>query len=259
VNNFKLIDLKVFLDEKVNAFNQPAFIENDPISIPHQFTLKEDREISGFLTAIISWGQRPTILKNANWLMERMDFSPYSFIINHKPKELRQFKPFVHRTFNEIDCIYFIKALQNIYMRHNGLEQSFSTLHNKYNSMDQTISHWRDLFFTLPHETRTLKHISNPLKNSAAKRINMYLRWMIRNDKAGVDFGIWKSISPSDLFAPLDLHSGGVARSLGLLTRKQDDFKAVSELTFNLRKLDPIDPIKYDFALYGLGIYEKFK
>ena len=251
--------LKEFLDQKVIAFNQPSFIESDPISIPHLFTLKEDREICGFLTAIISWGQRPTILKNAAWLMERMDNSPYSFIKDHKSKDLKQFKTFVHRTFNNIDCIYFIQSLKNIYLNHHGLEASLSNLHKKYGSMDLTIANWKDLFFSLPHETRTEKHISNPQKNSSAKRINMFLRWMIRNDKSGVDFGIWKSMKPSMLYAPLDLHSGRVARSLGLLERKQDDWKAVSELTVNLRKFDPIDPVKYDFALYGLGIYEKFK
>ncbi len=259
VNSSKIKELKEFLDSKVNAFNCTAFIEHDPISIPHLFTQKEDREISGFLTAIISWGQRPTILRNANWLMERMDYSPHAFIINHSAKDLKQFKTFVHRTFNHIDCVYFLKALQNIYLHHNGLENSFADIHAKHHSMETTISEWRNLFFSLKHETRTLKHISNPQKNSSAKRINMFLRWMVRNDKAGVDFGIWKRIAPSDLYAPLDLHSGRVARSLGLLTRKQDDWKAVSELTLNLRMLDPKDPIKYDFALYGLGIYEKFK
>ncbi len=259
MKNPKINNLKAFLDQKVNAFNNPAFVEHDPISIPHLFTLKEDQEISAFITAIISWGQRPTILKNARWLMEKMDDAPYSFIVNHQPKDLLQFEPFVHRTFNNIDCIYFIKALQNIYKNHGGLEQSISVFFQEYNSLEKAIALWRNVFFSLPHESRTLKHISNPENNSAAKRINMFLRWMVRKDNAGVDFGIWNSIPPSALYAPLDLHSGRVARSLGLLTRKQDDWKAVSDLTHNLRKLDPIDPIKYDFALYGLGIYEKFK
>jgi len=253
----KTQELKEFLDEKVAEFNNPKFIESDPIQIPHQFSLKEDIEIAGFLTATIAWGNRKMIIKNASNMMDYLGNSPYDFIMNHSEDNLIQITQFVHRTFNSLDFQYFIKALQHIYKNHNGLEAVFTNNATK-TSLQPAIHQFKQLFFEKDHLQRTEKHISDPLKNSAAKRLNMYLRWMIRNDNTGVDFGLWESISPSTLSCPLDVHSGNVARKLGLLTRKQNDAKALLELDTNLRKMDKDDPVKYDFALFGLGVFEKF-
>lgn len=248
-------ELKDFLEEKVALYNNPNFIESDPIQIPHLYTLKEDIEISGFLAATIAWGNRKMIINNAKKMMDLMGNSPYDFVMNHSESQLETLERFVHRTFNGNDFMGFVKGLQHIYNNHGGLETVFS----KQNpTMQHTISEFKQLFFEIPHETRTEKHISDPLIGSAAKRINMYLRWMVRKDNKGVDLGIWKSISPSLLSCPLDVHSGNVARKLDLLTRKQNDAKAVAELDENLRKLDPNDPVKYDFALFGLGVFEGF-
>jgi len=249
--------LKEFLDEKVNYYNHPRFVESDPIQIPHRFQLKEDIEISGFLAATIAWGNRKSIITNANKMMTLMGESPYDFVINHKEEQLENLLPFVHRTFNGYDFIQFIKSLQHIYQNHQGLEGFFKT-HATKDSIQPAIAEFKNAFFEIEHLTRTQKHISNPEKGSAAKRINLYLRWMIRKDNSGVDFGIWDSISPSVLSCPLDVHSGRVARKLGLLTRKQNDAKALLELDNSLRKLDPKDPVKYDFALFGLGVFEEF-
>ena len=250
-------DLKGFLDAKVVQYNNPKFIESDPIQIPHRFSLKEDIEISGFLTSIISWGNRKMIIGNSNKMMNLLENSPYDFVMNHNKKDLELLENFVHRTFNGIDLVYFIKSLKNIYANHNGLEAVFNVYAEKQ-SLQNSIHQFKKLFFELEHPSRTTKHISDPVKGSAAKRINMFLRWMIRNDTSGVDFGIWKSINTSQLSCPLDTHSGNVARKLGLLKRKQNDAKALLELDRNLRKLDDKDPVKYDFALFGLGVFEKF-
>lgn len=253
----KKSELKSFLDFKVEQYNTPEFITTDPIQIPHHFNKKEDIEIAGFLTATISWGNRKSILKNANSLMESMDNAPYDFVINHKEKDLISLENFVHRTFNGIDLQYFIQALKNIYLNHQGLEGIFSN-YAEVDSLQFSIHQFKKVFFELPHLPRTEKHVSDPLKNSAAKRINMFLRWMVRKDNANVDFGLWKQIKPSQLSCPLDVHSGNTARKLGLLKRKQNDAKALKELDSNLRKLDPKDPVKYDFALFGLGVFEKY-
>lgn len=250
-------ELKEFLEEKVIQYNHPHFIESDPIQIPHQFTLKEDIEISGFLSATIAWGNRKSIINNAKKMMLLMDNSPYDFIINHTDNDLAKLQPFVHRTFNGYDFIQFIKSLQHIYKIHDGLESVF-TKHAVENSLQPAISQFKEIFFEVEHIERTKKHISDPLKGSSAKRINMFLRWMVRRDNAGVDFGLWKNISPSLLSCPLDVHTGNIARKLGLLTRTQNDAKALSELDQNLRKMDIEDPVKYDFALFGLGVFEKF-
>lgn len=251
------IQLKEFLDEKVIVYNNPNFIESDPIQIPHLFTLKEDIEIAGFLVATIAWGNRKSIINNGHRLMAIMGNSPYDFIMNFSEKDSEELSTFVHRTFNNEDLFYFLKALQNIYKNHGGLESIFAK-YSEENSMQPAIHYFKRTFFELPHLPRTQKHVSDPLKNSAAKRINMFLRWMVRNDKAGVDFGIWNKISPSQLSCPLDVHSGNVARKLGLLSRKQNDGKALKELDLSLRKLDSTDPVKYDFALFGLGAFERF-
>ncbi len=251
-------ELQEFLNQKVALYNQPKFIESDPIQVPHQFTKKEDIEIAGFLTATIAWGNRKSIIKNALYLIQLLDAAPYDFIKNHQPKDLSKLKPFVHRTFNGIDAIQFIKSLHHIYTTYNGLEAVFTKYANAKH-LQNAIHHFKSIFFEIKHSQRTQKHLSDPLKNSAAKRINMFLRWMVRNDSTGVDFGIWKSLSPAQLSCPLDVHSGTVARSLGLLNRKQNDAKAVYELDSALRKLDVKDPVKYDFALFGLGVFEGFK
>jgi len=250
-------EIKEFLDEMVDKYNNPAFIESDPISIPHQYELKEDIEIAGFLAATIAWGNRMMIIKNANKLMNLMGNSPYDFIMNHKESHLNRFEGFVHRTFNPIDLVYFLKALKHIYLNEGGLETVFTKSVTEF-STQSAIHEFKQVFFSLPHPDRTIKHVSDPAKGSAAKKINMFLRWMIRKDDHGVDFGIWNSISSSQLSCPLDVHSGNVARKLGLLSRKLNDSKALEELDGNLRQMDKNDPVKYDFALFGLGVFEKF-
>jgi uncharacterized protein (TIGR02757 family) len=250
-------ELKEFLDEKVILYNNTNFIESDPIQIPHLFSIKEDIEIAGFLAATISWGNRKMIIRNSHKMMQIMGNSPFDFVMNHSQKDLEKLQGFVHRTFNATDYEYFIKSLKNIYHNHNGLEAVFAK-HQEVASMQKSISEFKKVFFEINNQSRTQKHVSDPTNNSAAKRINMFLRWMVRDDKKGVDFGIWKSISPSKLSCPLDVHSGNVARKLELLSRKQNDGKALFELDSNLRKLDPNDPVKYDFALFGLGVFEKF-
>ena len=250
-------ELKEFLDDKVNKYNNINFIESDPISIPHSYSLKEDIEISGFMAATISWGNRKMILRNAKRMMELMGNSPYDFIMNHEDVHLEKLKGFVHRTFNSDDFVYFLKALQNIYRQKGGLETIFKSYQTP-DSLLPAIHEFHKIFFELSHEKRTERHLSDPFKGSAAKKLNLYLRWMVRNDNRGVDFGLWKSISPSILSCPLDVHSGNVARKLGLITRNQNDSKAVSELDNALRKMDKEDPVKYDFALFGLGVFKGF-
>lgn len=250
-------ELKNFLNEKVELYNNPNFIESDPIQIPHLFSLKEDIEIAGFLSATIAWGNRKMIIKNSHRMIQLMGNSPYDFVMSHQDHQLEELHHFVHRTFNGQDFISFIKGLRHIYKNHDGLENVFHK-HQEKTSMQKSIHEFKKLFFEIEHQVRAQKHISDPLNNSAAKRINMFLRWMIRQDNKGVDLGIWKNISPSLLSCPLDVHSGNVARKLGLLMRKQNDAKALSELDYKLRELDPDDPVKYDFALFGLGVFEHF-
>lgn len=250
-------ELREFLDEKVLLYNNPKFIESDPIQIPHQFSLKEDIEIAAFLTSSIAWGNRKMIINNSKRMMELMGNSPYDFVMSHTDNDLEKLNGFVHRTFNSEDFVTFIKALQHIYKNHNGLELAFAK-NQKADSMQLSISEFKKLFFEISHQQRATKHVSDPMQGSAAKRLNMFLRWMCRDDKAGVDFGIWKSIPTAALSCPLDVHSGNVARKLGLLTRKQNDAKALVELDASLRLLDPSDPVKYDFALFGLGVFENF-
>ena len=250
-------ELKEFLDEKVAQYNRPSFLSSDPIQIPHLFTKKEDIEIAAFLVATIAWGNRKSILKNGKHMMELLDHDPYDKIMHAHKNELSHLNQFVHRTFNGTDFTYFVHAIKNIYTHHRGLEPLFSK-HSTAESTQQAISEFKSVFFELPHPERTRKHISDPRKNSAAKRLNMFLRWMVRKDPSGVDFGIWDSISTSALSCPLDVHSGNVARKLGLLQRKQNDSAAVLQLDNALRKLDSNDPVKYDFALFGLGVFEGF-
>lgn len=248
-------DLKKFLDLKYREYNNVNFIEKDPIQIPHLFEKKEDIEISAFLISVISWGNRKSIINSGKKMMNLLDYSPYDFIINCSEKDIKKIN-FTHRTFNSIDLQFFIRSLKNIYKNHNCLENIFIS---KYKSefMFDGISNFREVFFSIDHEKRTEKHISNPKKGSCCKRINMFLRWVVRDDE-NVDFGIWKKIKKSKLSCPLDLHSGRVARKLGLIKRKQNDIKSLIELDKNLRIFDKNDPVKYDFSLFGLGIYEGF-
>jgi uncharacterized protein (TIGR02757 family) len=256
--NFSFSDLKEFLEEKYDLYNRESFITTDPIQIPRIFSKKEDVEIAGFLSASIAWGQRPTIIRNAKWLVDRMDQQPYEFILNASNPDFEVFKQFKHRTFNGDDCIFFLKSLQNIYKNHGGLENVFAKGADDSGTVKGALAYFRKIFFEAEHFDRSQKHISNVMKKSSAKRLNMYLRWMVRNDDRGVDFGLWDKISSADLYLPLDVHTGNVGRKLGLLTRKQNDWQAVEEITENLRKFDSADPIKYDYALFGLGAFEKF-
>ena len=247
-------DLKSFLDEKQEEYNQPCFIESDPISIPHQFDKKEDIEIAGFLSATIAWGNRASIVKNGNRLMKEMGYYPHEFILNARDHDLLAFNNFVHRTFNGIDTIHFLKSLQQIYLLHGGLEDVFTTGYKKRGDLSGSFEYFRQLFFEIPHEKRTEKHVADVSRKSSGKRLCMFLRWMVRNDNHGVDFGLWKDIPTSALMLPLDLHTGNTSRMLGLLHRKQNDWQAVEEVTSRLREFDPVDPVKYDFALFGLGV-----
>jgi len=249
--------LKPLLDEKAAFYNRPFFIETDPISVPRRFSRKEDIEIAGFLVATIAWGQRKTIIDNGFRLMELMDWQPTDFVKNFSEKDLKPFIGFVHRTFNFSDLEFFLFSLKNIYQEHGGLEQCFTKPYLDTGYIKDGIAGFRKVFIEILYSPRTLKHLSDPDSGSSAKRLNMFLRWMVRKDNAGVDFGLWKGISPAHLYCPLDLHSGRVARMLGLLKRKQNDWKAVEELTANLRKLNPEDPVLYDFALFGMGVFEK--
>jgi uncharacterized protein (TIGR02757 family) len=252
-------DIKEFLEEKYLLYNNQSFIPTDPVQIPHQFTKKEDIEIAGFFAATIAWGQRKSIINNSGKLMEWMDNSPHDFILNHTAKELEPFKKFVHRTYNGTDCVFFIRSLQNLYKKHEGLEGAFSKGLKKNENVRSSIVGFREVFLKTKHEKRSEKHISNPDSKSSAKRLCMYLRWMVRKDKHGVDFGIWNKISPSQLCLPLDVHTGNVSRKLGLLKRTQNDWQSVEEITNILRQFDPKDPVKYDFALFGLGAFEGFR
>lgn len=248
-------DLKDFLNQKAYEFERIDFIKNDPILIPHRFTKKQDIEIAGFLTAIIAWGQRKTIINNASKLMDLMDHAPHDFIQNYQDPDLIRFKGFVHRTFNQDDLLFFIYRLKQIYSAHLSLEDYFSFhFSNCAREMSQTLSSFKADFFSADFLPRTRKHLPDPLKGSAAKRFNMFLRWMVRSNRMGVDFGLWSEIKPSDLYLPLDVHTGRTARQLGLLKRSSNDWKALEEVMHVIRGFDPIDPVKYDFALFGLGV-----
>lgn len=243
------VELKEYLDFKCSQYNRHEFIVADPIYFPHLFERKEDIEIMGFLIATIAWGNRKSILKSGEKLVEIMRETPFEFVMNYRPTLLN----FNHRTFNASDLDFFFLSLQNIYLHHGGLENAFS-LSEDQSGMKARIGNFRKIFFELPHNHRVEKHVSNPEKGAAAKRINMFLRWMVRCDKQGVDFGIWHSISPSELYLPLDVHTGNIARKLGFTSRTQNDWKTVEEIQTVLQKLDPNDPVRYDFALFGIGV-----
>jgi uncharacterized protein (TIGR02757 family) len=254
----KHTELRTYLEEKTALYNRPEFIDRDPVLIPHHFSRKENIEISAFLASSIAWGNRTSILKNAWNLMSMMDNNPFQFITGSSEAERKQILRFVHRTINGDDMLFFTEALRNIYLHHGGLEEVFSRPCMQTGSVKSALIHFHHLFFSVPYPERSRRHIADVERNSAAKRLNLFLRWMVRPDDQGVDFGLWKKIPPSALMLPLDVHTGRVARKLGLLKRNQNDWKAVEEVTAMLREMDPLDPIKYDFALFGLGMFEGF-
>lgn len=252
-----LHELKNFLDQKADQFNRPEFIEADPVSIPHRFQSKEDQEIAGFLAATLSWGNRKTIVRKANRLMEIMGHRPFEFVMEARDHHLQRLD-FVHRTFNSEDLRYYILALRRVYAHHGGMEKIFRH-HAREDSLGPAITAFRQIFFAADHLPRTEKHLPDPGKGSAAKRMHMMLRWFVRQDDKGVDLGIWRSsLQPSQLSLPLDLHSGTIARKLGLLKRIQNDARAVQEVDQILRSFDSNDPVKYDFALFGLGVESRW-
>ncbi len=253
--------LKQFLDEKAAQYNRPAFIKDDPVCIPHSFTKKQDIEIAGFFASIFAWGNRTTIINKSKELMQLMDNRPYDFCLHHDTEALKKMSGFKHRTFNTTDLLYFIEFLKYHYSHHDSLEDAFLTQATTDEAiiMEQRLTHFHNYFFSLDQvPPRTKKHIATPYKGSTCKRLNMFLRWMVRRDKHGVDFGIWRKIKPSQLICPIDLHVARVAKRFNLLERKQIDWQAAVELTAYLRTLDPQDPVKYDFALFGLGVIEKY-
>jgi uncharacterized protein (TIGR02757 family) len=258
----EFLDLKQFLDVKANAYNQASFIANDPVCIPHQFTKKQDIEIAAFIAAILAWGQRKTIINKCNSLMELMDHAPYDFMRNHQDADLKRLLGFKHRTFNETDLLYFVSFFNWHYAQSDTLETAFLPDNHNIDAQftaEHALNHFRNYFFSLPDFShRTKKHISSPAQKSTCKRLNMFLRWMVRKDNCGVDFGIWNIIKPSSLICPCDVHVDRVARKLGLISRKQTDWLTAVELTEKLKEMDPLDPVRYDFALFGLGVEEKF-
>ncbi|MDD2798481.1 MAG: TIGR02757 family protein [Bacteroidales bacterium] len=246
-------DLKTFLDEKVDRYNRPAFIESDPISIPHSFDKKQDIEIMGFFAAVLAWGQRPTIINKCRELAQRMDGNPHQFVTQSSDNDLKQLLGFKHRTFNDTDLLYFVDFLKRHYTQFDSLEDAF--VGKDVTNVESALLHFRNSFFDSPDAPlRTRKHISSPAQKSACKRLNMFLRWMVRYDEKGVDFGIWKMLQPKDLICPLDLHVDRTARHFGMISRKQTDWQTALELTETLRSFDPLDPVKYDFALFGISV-----
>lgn len=248
--------LKDFLESGYKRYNIPEFIETDPVSVPHRFSGKEDLEISAFLTATIAWGNRTSIIANAGRLMYLMNDRPYHFVMTASSREKDPLRQFVHRTFNGTDCIFFLESLKNIYRYHGGLESQFLFINRI--GVKESIMAFRKTFLELPHQKHVEKHLSDPSNGSPAKRLNLFLRWMVRKDTGGVDFGLWKKVNASELICPLDVHVARVSRKLGLLNRKSNDWKAAEELTENLKRFDKDDPVKYDIALFGMGVMEGF-
>lgn len=251
------ISIKEFLDRKVEEFNRIEFIIDDPISIPHQFIKQQDQEIMAFFASILAWGQRKTIINKCNDLVQRLDNSPYEFIMNHSDKELKNLLGFKHRTFNDTDLLYFVAFFRYHYSRFDSLEDAFLQHEYSYTAfrVEESLNSFKRYFFSLPdYPLRTVKHVSSPVQKSTCKRLNMFLRWMVRKDSSGVDFGLWTRIQSRDLICPCDVHVERVARKLGLITVEKVNWKAAIELTNNLRLLDKEDPVKYDFALFGIGV-----
>ncbi|AMM51946.1 hypothetical protein TH61_13205 [Rufibacter sp. DG15C] len=252
--------IKALLEDRYRRYNTLEFIDNDPICIPHRFAHKQDIELAGFFASILAWGQRKTIINKCTELMTRLDNAPYQFILHHQDEDLKNLLGFKHRTFNDTDLLYLVHFFRRFYEQHDTLEEAFiGTGHSPLTTQKARLEYFYNLVFSLPEAPhRTRKHISTPAKKSACKRVNMYLRWMVRKDESGVDFGIWNRMSPADLICPCDVHVQRVARKLNLIERSQSDWAMAEELIAHLRAYDPLDPVKYDFALFGLGIEEKF-
>jgi len=252
--------LKIFLDRKVQEYNKPAFIQDDPVSVPHLFQKKQDIEIAAFFAAIFAWGNRTTIIQKSRELMQLMHKEPHSFCISHCENDLKRLTSFKHRTFNATDLLYFVEFFRHHYHTNESLESAFtSSIHEEDENVENALNGFYQYFFSLEHvPARTMKHIASPAKKSTCKRLNMFLRWMVRNDHKGVDFGIWRKISSQQLICPIDVHVARVARRFNLISRKQTDWAAATELTASLKRFDALDPAKYDFALFGLGVMEKF-
>ncbi|MFW5761288.1 MAG: TIGR02757 family protein [Cyclobacteriaceae bacterium] len=258
-NKLKRSELKQLLDDKVETYNNKDFVINDPVSIPHLFNKQQDIEIAGFWAAVLSWGQRVTIINKSKELFNLMDNSPHDFILNHQEHDLKRFDSFKHRTFNLTDTLYFIEFFKYYYQNHSSLEDAFLQGLTEQSDMEKGLINFHYIFFSLPEfPARTRKHIATPERNSACKRLNMFLRWMVRHDNQGVDFGLWKRIKPSQLICPCDLHVIRVAGKLGLIRQKQNGWSTAKELTANLLRFDANDPVKYDYALFGMGIVEGF-
>ncbi len=248
--------LKELLEEQYHRYNRKEFIDDDPVSVPHRYSRKENIEIAGFLTATLAWGQRPVIIKSALRLMAYMGNDPLDYLMSVRQREWQALESFCHRTFSGKDAVFFVRSLANVYQHHGGLENAFCQGYREAKNLEHGLIGFRRLFLGPNHEQRVGKHVADITRGSAAKRLNLFLRWMVRTDSSGVDFGIWNEIPSSALFIPLDVHTGRTARALGLLSRKQDNWKAVRELTLKLREFDPADPVKYDFALFGMGLSE---
>lgn len=254
---FNLIKVKQILDQALELYNNQGFVENDPVSIPHRFTKKEDIEIAAFFAAMLAWGQRGQIIRKVNLLIEHMDNEPYQFINNASANELKVIKTFVYRTFNGDDAISFIKAIRNIYMNHQGQEALFTKYYQKTGTVKNAIQNFRRVFFDVPHGSHTEKHFASPEKGSACKRFNLFLKWMVRTSENGIDFGLWKQIAVSDLICPLDVHTAATSRELGLITTSQNNWRSAEELTNNLKLISPDDPVRYDVALFCLNLIKK--
>jgi uncharacterized protein (TIGR02757 family) len=252
--------LKDFLNKKAGEYNRPSFIKDDPVSVPHRFSKKQDIEIAGFFAAVFAWGNRTTIINKATELMQLMDDAPHDFILHHEEQDLKRFLSFCHRTFNATDLLYFIRFLQHHYQASPSLETAFTRwMDKKDETIEKALTGFHHYFFSLEDAPpRTRKHIATPEKNSTCKRLSMYLRWMVRRDNCGVDFGLWRGISPAQLVCPIDLHVARVAKRFNLISRNSVDWLTALELTTHLRRFDPKDPARYDFALFGLGVVEKF-
>ena len=249
-------ELQEFLDEQVARYHRLTFVENDPICIPHRFRQLQDIEISGLVAAVLAWGQRKTIINKCREFFNYMDNAPYDFVLTHQEADLKPFLNFKHRTFNATDALYFIEFFRDFYQQHDSLEEAFlAGMSPNSETVESGLVGFRERFFALPDAPdRTRKHIATPARKSACKRLNMFLRWMVRPNDGGVDFGLWHRIRPAQLVCPCDVHVDRVARRLGLITRRPTDWQTALELTQNLRRFDASDPVKYDFALFGLGV-----